>query len=92
MLNHPDRGGNAAVWSEIQKAYDTLSDPQRRANYDQSRVFDGSAEKQYAEGFAANEEKRKGMSITKQVNFAPLQPLFLVDWACSVPLCSHAQR
>jgi trans-2-enoyl-CoA reductase len=71
MLNHPDRGGDAAVWGELQKAYDILSDPQRRAAYDKAKVLEGSAEKQYAEGFAANEpEKRKGMSISQQVGRA----------------------
>ena len=66
MMNHPDRGGDALVWGELQKAYDVLSDPQRRAAYDKSRVLEGSAEKQFAEGFAAQEQTRKGMSISKQ--------------------------
>jgi DnaJ-class molecular chaperone len=32
--HHPDRGGDTSVFQEIQTAYDTLSDPQRRAEYD----------------------------------------------------------
>lgn len=32
--HHPDRGGDTRVFQEVQVAYDTLSDPQRRAAYD----------------------------------------------------------
>ena len=32
--HHPDRGGDTAKFQEIQLAYDVLSDPQKRANYD----------------------------------------------------------
>lgn len=32
--HHPDRGGDKNRFQEIQAAYDTLSDPQRRAEYD----------------------------------------------------------
>ena len=37
MLHHPDRGGDPAMWATIQKAYDTLADPQRRAMHDRAR-------------------------------------------------------
>ena len=30
MLHHPDRGGDAANWANIQRAYDTLSDVRKR--------------------------------------------------------------
>lgn len=32
--HHPDRGGDTAKFQEIQKAYEILSDPQKRAQYD----------------------------------------------------------
>lgn len=32
--HHPDRGGDTNRFQEIQAAYDTLSDPQKRAEYD----------------------------------------------------------
>jgi len=32
--HHPDKGGDKAKFQEIQQAYDTLTDPQRRAGYD----------------------------------------------------------
>lgn len=31
---HPDKGGDTAKWQEVQRAYDTLSDPEKRARYD----------------------------------------------------------
>jgi DnaJ-class molecular chaperone len=32
--HHPDKGGDTATFQTIQTAYETLSDPQRRAEYD----------------------------------------------------------
>jgi curved DNA-binding protein len=34
MKNHPDRGGDTKKFQEISQAYDTLSDPQKKAEYD----------------------------------------------------------
>jgi len=35
--HHPDKGGDKVRFQEIQGAYDTLSDPQRRASFDNPR-------------------------------------------------------
>jgi DnaJ-class molecular chaperone len=32
--HHPDKGGETAVFQEMKEAYDTLSDPEKRAEYD----------------------------------------------------------
>ena len=34
LEKHPDKGGNAEEFKEIQRAYETLSDPQKRQRYD----------------------------------------------------------
>ena len=34
MQHHPDRGGDSAKFQQIQQAYDTLSDPGKRQEYD----------------------------------------------------------
>ena len=34
MKHHPDRGGDVQEFQRIQEAYDTLSDPNKRASYD----------------------------------------------------------
>lgn len=40
--HHPDRGGDTAQFQEIQSAYETLSDPQRRQQYDNPSPFGSS--------------------------------------------------
>lgn len=39
--HHPDKGGDKARFQEIQAAYDTLSDPNRRAQIDNPNPFGG---------------------------------------------------
>mmetsp|Transcript_50909 Transcript_50909/g.84369 ORF Transcript_50909/g.84369 Transcript_50909/m.84369 type:complete len:666 (+) Transcript_50909:75-2072(+) len=73
MQHHPDRGGDPIRWSSIQRAYDTLSDTQKRATYD--RTHDAGsvgAEKQFADQFATgveekDKDKKGGLSITQQM-------------------------
>jgi len=37
--HHPDKGGDTATFQKIQTAYDTLSDPQKRQQYDNPSPF-----------------------------------------------------
>lgn len=39
MKHHPDRGGDQNKFQEIQEAYDTLINPERRARWEQERQF-----------------------------------------------------
>ena len=38
---HPDRGGDEAKFKEISEAYETLSNPDKRKEYDQMLMFGG---------------------------------------------------
>jgi DnaJ-class molecular chaperone len=51
MQHHPDRGGDQNKFQEIQTAYDTLYDPQKRAMYDNPRPQQFS---QHPGGFSFN--------------------------------------
>ena len=39
MKHHPDRGGDSALFQDINEAYSVLSDPNRRAAYDNPQQF-----------------------------------------------------
>ena len=39
--HHPDKGGDQEEFKKIQKAYETLSDPQKKAEYDNPNPFGG---------------------------------------------------
>ena len=40
--HHPDKGGDQAKFKDISVAYDTLSDPQKKAEYDNQRAYGGN--------------------------------------------------
>lgn len=39
MTHHPDKGGDPTKFQQINEAYDTLGDPQKRATYDSPQQF-----------------------------------------------------
>jgi len=43
MQHHPDRGGDAARFQEVQEAYSTLTDAGKRAQWEQQRAFTDQA-------------------------------------------------
>lgn len=51
MKHHPDRGGDQTKFKDISVAYDTLSDDQKRAEYDQMQTGGGSFRFNTAGGF-----------------------------------------
>ena len=40
-IHHPDKGGDTAEFQKVQAAYDVLSDPQKRQQYDSPNPFQG---------------------------------------------------
>lgn len=48
--HHPDKGGDQARFKDISVAYDNLSDPQKRAEYDQQRMYSGGPHVQFSTG------------------------------------------
>lgn len=52
MQHHPDRGGDAGQFQEIQEAYSTLTDPERRAQWEQQRAFSSAGPGNF--GFSFN--------------------------------------
>lgn len=49
MKHHPDKGGDENEFKRIQEAYQTLSDPDKRAEYDNPNPFDG-----FGQGFGGS--------------------------------------
>jgi curved DNA-binding protein len=52
MKHHPDRGGDQAKFKDISSAYETLSDANKKAEYDHQRQFGGNQQFRYHTGGA----------------------------------------
>jgi curved DNA-binding protein len=48
--HHPDKGGDQAKFKDISVAYENLSDPQKKAEYDQQRMFGNGPNVQFNTG------------------------------------------
>lgn len=48
--HHPDKGGDQAVFKDISVAYDTLGDPNKKAEYDNQRRFGGGQQFNFRSG------------------------------------------
>ena len=48
--HHPDKGGDQAKFKDISVAYENLSDPQKKAEYDNQRRFGGGPEMRFNTG------------------------------------------
>lgn len=48
--HHPDKGGDQAVFKDISVAYNTLSDANKKAEYDQQRMYGGGPEVRFSTG------------------------------------------
>ena len=48
--HHPDKGGNKEKFQEVQSAYETLSDPNQRAEYDMMQAGGGSRHFRFSHG------------------------------------------
>jgi DnaJ family protein A protein 2 len=67
LKEHPDKGGSAEKFADIQKAYETLQDPQLRAAYDkfgEEGLKPGGAQEFFTNMF---DKKDKGPKKTKSV-------------------------
>ena len=48
--HHPDKGGDQAKFKDISVAYENLSDPQKKAEYDQQRMYGGGPQVRFTSG------------------------------------------
>ena len=70
--HHPDKGGDKAAFQNIQEAYSTLSDPEKKAQYDNPQSkFDGFQGFQWGRPGAAHYEDIFSMFRQQQANRKP---------------------
>ena len=102
--HHPDKGGDTATFQTIQTAYETLSDPQRRAEYDnppqpQFRFNSGDMGdfndlfSQFGFGMGRRpQQQRRNQSITIQVKMTLKEVLVGKDVLGSIRLPSGREQ
>jgi curved DNA-binding protein len=99
MKHHPDRGGDSAKFQEIQNAYETLSNPQKRQEYDNPMPefrfntgnMDGFEDIFSQFGFGRRQQRpptRRNSSITIQVKMTLKEVLEGKDVVGSIRLPS----
>ena len=87
---HPDKGGDEAKFKELQQAYETLGDPQKRAEYDNPQMG-GFGFSHGAQGFDFNDIFRGDHpfgshfeNIFGQRNHQPRQQIFRTPFSVSL--------
>lgn len=58
---HPDKGGDPAQFKRIQTAYEVLSNPEKRAEYDATGKITKSVEEDFAESFGGGTFRDRGL-------------------------------
>ncbi len=54
-VHHPDKGGDEEMFKKISHAYDILSDPNKKSNYDQFGDANGQQHNPFGDGFNVND-------------------------------------
>jgi curved DNA-binding protein len=72
--HHPDKGGDTATFQSISRAYDTLSDPQKRAQYDAQKHGVGQEFDPFAHAAAMGQPWQDVSSMFGQGN--PFEQMF----------------
>lgn len=70
MQHHPDRGGNQRKFQEINEAYDTLKDPQKRKQYDNPQPEINMNSQNFEDVFSQFFGQRRPMRRNKDVKIA----------------------
>ena len=62
---HPDKGGDGVKFKLIQRAYDVLSDPEKRSHYDATGEVERSVEEELLETFGGGAFRDTGRDRTQ---------------------------
>jgi DnaJ-class molecular chaperone len=71
-IHHPDRGGNQKLFQQINEAYDTLKDPQKKAAYDtpqpKQRQYNSQNMNDIFESMFRQQRQRPNMDVKLSIN------------------------